>query len=183
MILTVSPNLMLLGGRTLILVRIQQVFFHLAWYFQHVIHSNPFAEFDPPSYWASLWFFSILWLVCLGRRALSRVVSLPRPPPASFRTIRVLAERGDPGCCSLVCYLKGGMDGVAALTLDSPSGFLYSYICPAAAKLPPIFPGKDLQQKSAAMMGWWVDNCHVLVMRSYGPWSHIHELQQGNYGW
>lgn len=45
------------------------------------------------------------------------------------------------------------MDGVAALTLDSPSGFLYSYICPAAAKLPPIFPGKDLQQKSAAMMG------------------------------
>lgn len=100
-ILTVSPNLMPLGGRTLILVRIQQAFIHLAWYFQHFIHSNPFAEFDPSS------FFSTLWLVCLGLRALSRVISLHRHPSATFRMMRGLGRKGWP-CFSLVCYWREG---------------------------------------------------------------------------
>lgn len=74
--------------------------------------------------------------------------------------------------------LKGGMDDVPALTLDSASGFLYSYICPAAAKLPAIFPSKDLQQKSGTVIGWQVDNFRVPAVRSYGMWSHGHNCNK-----
>jgi len=50
--------------------------------------------------------------------------------------------------------LKGGVEGVAALTLDSDSGFLYSYTCPAASKLSAVFPSlRDLQQKSGTVVG------------------------------
>lgn len=66
------------------------------------------------------------------------------------------------------------MDGVATLTLDSAAG-------PAAAKLPTIFPSKDVQQKSGTVMGWWMDNVQVPRMGSCGTWSHGHKLQQGNY--